>query len=90
MKPLGDIIQLEKDLTGTDALFLEPRDVFDKAIIGSEDNKIVYSEDIILDVLMESEKWTYDEALEYYEFNIECAYMGNGTPIYLNGSDICT
>jgi hypothetical protein len=26
---------------------------------------------------------TYDEALEFFDFNVACAYVGPGTPIFI-------
>lgn len=57
-------------------------DGFNDAIIGvSSDIRIVYSIDKIIDILKED--MTYDEAIEFFEFNIECAYIGDKTPIYV-------
>lgn len=27
---------------------------------------------------------TYEEALEYFDFNIQCAWLGEFTPIYIS------
>ena len=48
-------------------VYLEPREIFDKAIIDKEE--VIYCEIIIIDVLVES-GMTYEEALDYYSYNI--------------------
>ena len=48
-------------------VYLEPRSTFDKAIIDKD--QVIYCELIILDVLVES-GMTYEEALDYYSYNI--------------------
>ena len=54
-----------------------------KAIIGVDERgeRLVYSVRLVLEVLMVS-GMSYDEALEYYEFNIGGAYWGEQTPIW--------
>ena len=60
---------------------------FDPAIIGQSDAdlRVVYSVEKIVDIL--SEDMTREEAVEYYEFNILGAYMGEMTPIYVSEHD---
>lgn len=59
---------------------------FDEAIIGVvEDNsgiKVLYSKEKVLSVLCNN-GMTYDDALDFYEFNILGAYMGESTPVFL-------
>jgi hypothetical protein len=43
----------------------------------------VYDVDKILAILMERDGMTEEEALEYFDFNIEGAYMGEQTPHYV-------
>ena len=56
-------------------------DGFDKAIIGVWDGKVVYSRPKILEIL--SKDMSYEEAIEFFDFNIEGAYIGKNTPIYI-------
>lgn len=57
-------------------------DDMDDAIIGVSNHfKIVYSTSKIIDILKRD--MSELEAIEYFEFNIECAYMGDKTPIYV-------
>jgi hypothetical protein len=44
---------------------------------------LVYSVEKILNVLMERDGMTSEEAQEYFDFNIEGAYVGPGTPVYV-------
>ena len=59
-------------------------DGFDESIMGySSDGKVVYSVDMIVGTLVNRDGMTPDEAIEYFNFNIECAYVGEYTPIYM-------
>ena len=57
---------------------------YEQAIIGQDDAslRVVYSVDKIIDIL--AEEMTPEEAVEFYEYNILGAYMGEMTPIYVN------
>lgn len=62
-------------------------DELDEAILGLvrlPDNKVVlaYSTKLILDCLSK-DGMTRDEAMEHFEYNIEGAYAGPGTPVYV-------
>jgi len=63
-------------------------DGLDAAIIGVSDNfsepKVVYSRKKCIDVLMEDTGMDYMEAVEYFDFNIAGAYVGEQTPIICN------
>jgi hypothetical protein len=58
-------------------------DGFDEAIIGVEERAgvVAYDIDKIIEILMR--EMTEDEAVEYFEFNILGAYMGEKTPVYI-------
>lgn len=63
-------------------------DGFDEAIIGMAErinlNPIVaYSVDKIIDIMIERDGMTYEEAMEYYEYNILGSWMGDNTPIFI-------
>lgn len=59
-------------------------DGFDESIMGySSDGKVVYSADQIIGTLMNRDGMTEEEAREYFGFNIECAFVGEFTPIYM-------
>jgi hypothetical protein len=62
-------------------------DGFDEAILGITEEfgrgpRILYSKDKILEIL--SKDMNHIEAIEYFEFNILGAYLGEGTPIFLD------
>ena len=63
-------------------------DGFDKAIIGIDFNyepaKLVYSKQEMIQVLVDSLEMTLDDAIEYLEYNVFCAYVGEGAPIYID------
>jgi len=48
---------------------------------GHREDRVVYSGQKIVEILMERDGMEYDEALEYIEFNIEGAYVGDQTPV---------
>jgi len=56
---------------------------FDEAIIGVEERAgvVAYDIDKIIEILMRD--MTEDEAVEYFEFNILGAYVGEKTPVYI-------
>ena len=62
-------------------------DGFDKAISGvtwdGERTRVVYRTEGILKILMDRDGMTYDEAAEFFDFNVAGAYMGVYTPLYL-------
>ncbi len=68
-----------------EALFL---DGFDDAIIGIAErinlNPVVtYDVEKMLSILIDKYDMSYDEAEEYYHFNILGAWLGENTPIYV-------
>ena len=59
-------------------------DGHDHAIMGySSDGRVIYSVDQIVGGLVERDGMTPDESIEFFNFNIECAYVGEYTPIYM-------
>jgi len=59
-------------------------DGFDDSILGYDTKgRVIYSINSILDTLVNRDGMDYDEAQEYFGFNIECAYVGEYTPIYM-------
>jgi len=57
-------------------------DNLDKAIIGYDDKqmKVIYSSTKIIEELM-SQGMNDEEAIDWFEYNIDCAYVGEHTPI---------
>ena len=62
-------------------------DGYDKAIAGvvwdGERTRVVYKTEKILKILMDRDGMTYDEASEFFDFNVAGAYMGVYTPLYM-------
>lgn len=61
-------------------------DGFDKAIIGEEyfSGRLVYSVEKMMKVLIKRDGMSFEEALEFIEYNIIGAYLGEMTPIYIS------
>lgn len=55
---------------------------FDEAIIGVDESsmRLIYSVSKCIDVLLRD--MDYDDAIEHFNFNIGCAYVGKKTPIW--------
>ena len=59
-------------------------DGLDEAIVGFDSVgwRVVYSRGKVLELLQERDGMTYEEALDYAEFNIFNAYIGERTPVW--------
>jgi len=63
-------------------------DGFDEAIIGIGERinlgpVIAYDVDKMLEIMIERDGMTYEQAREYFDFNILGAWMGEFTPIFI-------
>jgi hypothetical protein len=62
-------------------------DGFDEAIIGVVERigvqAICYDKNKVIKILMERDNMPYEEAIEYFEFNVAGAWVGESTPFYL-------
>jgi hypothetical protein len=63
-------------------------DGFDEAIIGMAERinlgpVVAYDVEKILEIMIERDEMTYEEAMEFFDFNIQGAWMGDFTPIYI-------
>lgn len=58
-------------------------DNFDDAVVGIEVNtlRLVYSIDKMIAIL--TEDMSYEDAIEYLDFNVFSAHVGERTPIYI-------
>ena len=58
-------------------------DGFDGAIIGLDDRsmRLIYSKSLCINILI-SQGMTEEEALDYFEFNVSSAWVGDMTPIW--------
>lgn len=64
-------------------------DGFDDAIIGMAERinlgpVVAYSVEKIIEILIERDDMTYEEAFEYYDYNILGSWMGENTPVFIN------
>jgi hypothetical protein len=65
-------------------------DGFDDALIGVAAIKqtaqfvLVYSRMKCIDILIKRDGMSFEEAEEYFDFNVEGAYMGEKTPIFVD------
>mgnify|MGYP003327860834 FL=1 len=70
-----------------DLLVLEPN-YFDKAIIGMVQriglDAICYDRDKVLEILMEEEGMSFEDAVEHFEYNIIGSWVGDSTPLFLS------
>jgi hypothetical protein len=59
-------------------------DGFDDAVIGIEDTsmRLIYSVTKCLEILMEVENMSLEDAIEHFEFNVSGSYVGEKTPIW--------
>jgi len=74
-------------------LMFMTEDKYDKAIIGiahrcGMPSVVAYDTDKVIDVLMEEDGMTHEEAIEFHEFNQAGAYMGERTPMFIDTSSI--
>lgn len=82
-----------------DAFLLEPRVFFDLALVGVTNapkdhwprkgglTVAVYDRDKCIEAIMSWLDCDYDNALDYYGYNTEGAWLGEGTPTF-TGSDL--
>jgi hypothetical protein len=75
---LEEIIEIYSDLE------LLKVDDFDEAVVGIEvrSGKLVYNIDKMVEILMEDDM-TEEDAIEYLDYNVIGAYVGELTPIYI-------
>jgi hypothetical protein len=62
-------------------IYLEPRRIYDAAIVGQENNLIVYCYYLIVEAL-EEEGWSMEQACEHINYNIMGTFM-DGWPTIL-------
>ena len=61
-------------------------DGFDAAVIGHEPNadRFIYDRQKMIEIVMQEWEMEEIEAIEYLEYNVWGAYVGEHTPIYIN------
>ena len=69
-------------------------DGFEDALIGFgtqfTQSRAVYDTEKCLEVLVTRAGMTYEEAREYFDFNVTGAYVGEGTPVFIERNDAST
>lgn len=80
-------------------LLLEPREDFDRAIVGltiephdqwprkGQSLCAVYSSTKCISALMEANDWDEETAMEWFVFNVSGAWVGEGTPTFVDDSE---
>jgi len=63
-------------------------DGFDEAIIDMAErinlsHVVAYDVDKMLEIMVERDGMTYEEPMEYFDYNILGAWMGEYTPVYI-------
>lgn len=59
-------------------------DGFDSCLIGKDSkDRAIYDADAMIAVLISRDDMDYEDAVEYFWFNIDGAYVGEETPIYV-------
>ena len=66
-------------------------DGFDDCICGiverfGMDSVLLYDTDTMIEKMMTKDNMDYEEAVEYFDFNIKGAWMGEGTPCFFRDS----
>ena len=61
---------------------------FDEAIIGLAERinlgpVVAYDVDKMLKIMVERDGMSYEDAMEYFDYNILGAWMGENTPVYI-------
>ena len=59
-------------------------DGFDEAVIGVDvsNERIIYSVKRVIDILMDRDGMDEQEAIDWYEYNMQSTYVGEHTPIW--------
>lgn len=80
---------LLEQLAEAEALLLEPQDMYNTCLLGiaeRADGMIVaaYDSAKVIAALEQVNHWDYDEAVEWFDFNIKGAYVGTGSPVFID------
>ena len=87
---------IDDDPLYEDLLLLEPREVYDKCILGVvrrfSSSFVLYSKSCVLEAVaadIEDEEYgdRYEQAVEWFEFNMAGAWVGDATPGYLEDAE---
>ena len=75
--------EIQQAVENNETMFV---DGFDDAIIGLDTSgdvfRVIYDREKMIDILRSRDRMDLDEAIDYLEYNVWGAYVGEGTPIY--------
>ena len=77
------------DLMVDETILLDP-EYLDAAIVGVRDHRAMYDYSLLVQAYQENEDWTYEDAVEWIEYNTIRAlpYMGRFAPLVLEVEDV--
>lgn len=80
---------LLNELAEAEALLLEPQDMYNGCLLGTAQRGdgitvAAYASHRVIAALQRVNHWDYDEAREYFDFNILGSYVGAATPIFVD------
>lgn len=78
---------IDELLEGSDAMLLEPREVFDHCVIGIAERVnlrvAAYDSSKVIQALQDYHGMDEDGATEWFDFNIMNAWVGEGSPVFM-------
>lgn len=80
---------IDELLQDADAMLLEPRRIFDQAILGVANrvdglHVVAYDTEKCILALMEHYEFDREEAEDWFDHNTSNAYVGPGTPVFID------
>ena len=78
---------IQENYGDSELILLEP-EYFDEAIMGvitlvNQPHAVCYDRDTVIELLMEHEDMTDEDAIEWFEYNTSGCYVGKHTPVFL-------
>jgi hypothetical protein len=78
---------IQENYGDSELILLEP-EYFDKAIMGvitlvGMPHAVCYDRQTVIELLMDREGMTDEEAIEWFEYNTSGCYVGKHTPVFL-------
>jgi hypothetical protein len=87
MSRLKEAVKWMEDMSMEPMLLLGGKDEVDDfadAFIGViNDSTAIYERDKVIEVFMNRDEMSYEEAIEWFDFNVQGAYVGEQTPLYI-------